>query len=216
MKLMNIDKEIPKYFYVFLDFKGDFGVVHKNNFKLTKKLTSGLINNMMNETYLENYINGKQKYLPFIPSSDIPISPTSFAFNIVNNYALEYNLEQHRYRNFGKYPSRLSAIYAFGDYETCKRVNQMYGWDLKTVKKFRLLENGMLQDLFRITKHNMEIVSCLRGFDCRFFSEEDQEKIYEHYWSGKGNLTLNNYGQNYNAGEIYEYLIDGILELVEE
>ena len=29
MKLMNLDKEIPKYFYVFLDFKGDFGIAHK-------------------------------------------------------------------------------------------------------------------------------------------------------------------------------------------
>ena len=171
---------------------------------------------MMNKTYLENYINGKQKYLPFIPSSDIQISPTSFAFNIVKNYALEYNLEQHRYTNFGKYPSRLSAIYAFGDYETCKRVNQIHGWDLKTVKKFRLLKNEIFQDLFRITRNNMEIVSCLRSLDCRFFSKEEQEKIYEHYWSGKGNLVLSNYGQNYNTGEIYEYLIEGVLELVEE
>lgn len=172
---------------------------------------------MFNSKYLENYINGKQKYLPFVPSNEVPFSPTSFSLNIVNNYTLEYNLELYRYANVNKYPSRLSAIYAFGDYETCKKVSELYeGWNINTVKKFKLKSLNGLDELVRVSKHNMEIVSYMRGLDCRFFPIEDQNIIYEHYWNGRGNLTLEKNGITYDTGEIYEYLIEGILELVED
>lgn len=109
----------------------------------------------------------------------MPNSPTSFSFNVVNDYALEYNLELYRYANECRYPSRMSAIYAFGDYGTCIEVNKKYNWDLKTVKKFKLLKNNELTDrLTRVTKHNMEIISYMRGVDCRFFTLEEQNKVY--------------------------------------
>ena len=216
MKLINVDEEIPEYFYVFLNFNNSLGHMHLNNFNLTKSISSGLINNMFNNTYLENYINGMQKYLPFVPSNEVPSSPTSFSLNVVNEYTLEYNLELYRYVNVNKYPSRLSAIYAFGDYETCKKVSELYGWNINTVRKFRLKELKGLEKLVRVSKHNMEIISYIRGLDCRSFPIKAQNIIYEHYWKGKGNLTLEKNGETYSTGEIYEYLIEGIIELVED
>lgn len=216
MKLCNKDENIPEYFYIFLDFNGPLGPMHLNNFNLTKRISSGLINNMFDSNYLQHYLDGTQKYLYFIPSKEVPNSPTSFSLSVVDNYALEYNLELYRFANVSKYPSRLSAIYAFGDYETCEKVSKVYKWDISTVKKFKLVNIKEMKDLIRVSKHNMEIVSYMRGLDCRFFSIEDQDKIYEHYWNGKGNLKLIKDDIEYSTGEIYEYLIEGILELVEE
>jgi len=217
MKLLNINEEIPEYFYIFLDFNDSFGFMHWNNFNLSKKIYSGaIINSELNLEFKNNYLIGKQKYLPYIPSEEAPLSRTSFSLNIVNNYTLEYNLELYRYSNVCKYPSRLSAVYAFGNYETCIQVSKKYNWDLNTVKKFKLVNSEEIRNLCRVTKNNMEIISYMRGLDCRFFSREDQNRIYEHYWEGKGNLRLVKNNKEYNTGIIYEYLIEGILELVEE
>ena len=220
MKLVNRDEEIPKYFYIFLHFNdGITGWVHKNNFDLDHKIRSGAILNgcALDGKYLARYMDGTQKYAPFIPSptEEVPISPTSFSLNIAKDYAVEYNVEMYRHMNVGKYPSRFSAIYAFGDYETCKVVSAKYGWNLNNVRKFKLYDDESLKLFYRISKHNMEIISYLRGIDSRNFSTEDQGRIYKHYWDGEGNLDFQIDGKKYSSGEIYEYLIEGVLELVD-
>lgn len=40
------------------------------------------------------------------------------------------------------FPSRLGALYAFADLDTCVKVSQKYGWNVKEVKKFKLF-SGM-------------------------------------------------------------------------
>ena len=217
MKLLNVDEDIPEYFYIFLNFNDAFGFMHWNNFNLTKKIFSGaIINSEVSNDYRIKYLKGEQQYLPFVLAENQPPSNTSFTLNIISEYSLEHNLELYRYANINQYPSRLSAIYAFGDYETCIKVSKLYKWDINTVKKFKLVSNIEIQNLIRVTKHNMEIISYMRGLDCRFFPREEQDKIYKHYWSGRGNLKLIKDCNEYDTGEIYEYLIEGILELVEE
>lgn len=217
MKLLNVDEEIPEYFYIFLDFNGTFGFMHENNFNLTKKIFSGaVINSEISTDYRVRYLKGEQQYLPFVLSENRPLSQTSFSFNVVNNYLLEYNLELYRYAYANKYPSRLSAVYAFGDFETCVKVSNLYNWDINTVKKFKLVSNTLVKDLVRVSKNNMQIISFMRGLDCTSFSREDQHEIYTHYWNGEGDLKLMKDNKEYNTGEIYEYLVEGILELVEE
>jgi hypothetical protein len=64
------------------------------------------------------------------------VSP--YARTAVTDYMLEYNAEEVRRREFPTCPSRLSAVFAFGDWESCEHVNAKYCWDDSSVQKFHL------------------------------------------------------------------------------
>ncbi len=219
MKLINKNEEAPEYYYIFLNFdNGITGFVHKHNFELDHKLRSGFVHNLgLDNKYIERYMNGTQKYIVTNQNEndELPKSPTSFLLGCTDNYGLEHNIEIYRYNNVGVYPSRFSALFAFGDYETCKVVSDKYGWDLEEVRKFKLCSDGALKPFYRVSKHNMEIISALRAIDMNSVSVKEQDSIYKQYWNGdaRGNLVIN--GETYNIGEIYEYLIEGTLEMVE-
>ncbi|MGN6268186.1 MAG: hypothetical protein ACTHM5_21090 [Ginsengibacter sp.] len=78
---------------------------------------------------------------------------------------LNGTVELSRRYNFPLYPSRLSATYAFEDYNSCVVVNKKYQWDLSTVRRFKLNPHP-----FNIVaKVNMEIISLEDmqiGFQC--------------------------------------------------
>jgi hypothetical protein len=80
----------------------------------------------------------------------VALSP--YFLTAINNYRIEYDAEVHRERFHSIYPSRLSAIYAFADYETCIAVNKKYDWPLSEAHRFRLIEHP----LNRVVKVNME------------------------------------------------------------
>ncbi len=130
---------------------------------------------------------------------------------------MEYDAELCRKYYYPKYPSRLSAIFAFGDYETCKKVNRKYGWDLSTVKKFRL----NIDNLIRVIKVNMEIVSLMRtAYKIGFFDDKTKDDIWKKYWNGTGDIDLElpdveSERKIYHSGEIFEYLIEGKPVLIE-
>ena len=216
IKTVNTNEKIPNIFYIFCNFNNP---ICNHNIKFTKQIISGAFCNFeTTPNFTDNYLNGTQNYLPFIKSNKAPLSPSFYCHGMTNDYSLEYNLELYRYNNHSKYPSRLSAVYAFGDFNDCKKVSKLYGWDIKSVKKFKLKED-VTDKLIRISKHNMEIISYMRGLDCRLFSIQDQDLIYNKYWNGCGNINMekiiNNKPIKLNTGEIYEYLIEGILELIE-
>ena len=50
----------------------------------------------------------------------------------------EYALEYIRRKKYKKYPSRFSCLYAFGDYESCKKVSELKKWPLENVKKYKI------------------------------------------------------------------------------
>lgn len=218
IKLMNTGLACPEEFFIFCaEDKPD--TVH--NLTFTKTFTSAAFTGCsMNRDFLNKYLDGSASYLPFLPAKTDCNVLSPYCVTAINNYRVEYDAEICRKAYFPKYPSRLSAIFAFGDKETCHKVVDKYGeeWrDIKTVKKFRLIETP----LTRVVKVNMEIISLAR--DAYRISYSDQnvlDTIWRQYWSGGGNMRLELPNANFRrgvkeSGEIYEYLIEGVMELVD-
>jgi len=206
---------IQNEFYVFVNKYRPITVL---NLKNTKCFTSAAYSNCsLDNNFLKKYLEGFVDYLPFIPNKkDLKIiSP--YCLSAINDYRLEYDAELCRKYYYPKYPSRLSAIFAFGDYETCKKVERKYGWDLSTVKKFRL----DIDNLTRVIKVNMEIVSLMRIANIISFSDnKTKNDIWKNYWDGTGDIDLElpdvvSERKIYSSSVIFEYLIEGKLVLVE-
>ena len=68
----------------------------------------------------------------------------------VSNYNLEHSLDRLRRNSFPTYPSRLSGLYAFGDFESCIEANKRYGWSLAEVLKFKLANLGSLNEIVKV------------------------------------------------------------------
>jgi hypothetical protein len=130
---------------------------------------------------------------------------------------VEYDAEQTRLRCNPILPSRLSAIYAFGDYESCKQVSVKYpGWSLAEVERFRLLPH--LSN--RVVRVNMEIVSLARvAYRSASWTAAQIEGFWRSYWSGGGSISVELpvdgvHFERCDSGEIWEYLIEGALERI--
>jgi hypothetical protein len=153
-KLMNVDLECPKEFFIFCNPNNPTTVL---NLKYAKTFTSGAFSNFpISNEFLKKYIEGTATYLPFLPTQDYDCKVFSeYRLSAINEYRIEYLAEVYRQRNFPKYPSRLSAVFAFGDYDSCIKADKKYHWDLSTVRKFKLIDSPYN----RIIKANMEIIS---------------------------------------------------------
>lgn len=131
----------------------------------------------------------------------------------MNEYRIEWDAEQTRRRHFPQKPSRLSAIYAFGDEQTCVEVNRKHEWPLETVRKFTLVNP---EGNARATKVNMEVVSLMRfAYPLAAWSAAKLDNIWAHYWSGNGNISVEapdlRQGQAWrrmDSGVIWEWLIE--------
>jgi hypothetical protein len=213
MLTMNTNEKAPDTFYVFLHFGGLLGQMHKHNYQLAHKIFSAGLINLETKAYnYQDFIDGDINYLPYV-STGVPVGTcSSFMMQTINNYYVEYCLEWFRKQNYKKYPSRFSGIYAFGDYESCEKVSQTHGWNLDSVKQFKLTS------CLKIAKMNMEIVSFMRGIFLQGFSQKDQELMCKAYWDGLENFQAISPiigGENVlESGCIYEYLIEGCLEEV--
>lgn len=86
------------------------------------------------------------------------------------------------------------------------------------MKKFKLINTPPLT---RVVKVNMEIISLARlAYRISSLNKETKEFIWKNYWSGSGNITTELPGVHskkdiYDSGEIYEYLIEGLVKLDE-
>ena len=208
-KLMNVDLECPDEFFIFCDRYNPMTV---HNLTFTKTFTSAAFTNCsFNREFLKEYLAGSVNYLPFLPAKSDCDVLSPYCLTAMNDYRIEYDAEICRKKYYPKYPSRLSSVFAFGDYEICKIVTNKYRWDLTTVKKFNLIENP----LTRVIKVNMEIVTLARYAYRISHSEEDElDNLWRHYWSGGGNIQKelpepNFSRKKYDSGEIFEYLIEG-------
>jgi hypothetical protein len=160
---------------------------------------------------------GKVRYLPYelCQMDQLTISP--YFLSAINDYRVEYDAEVYRFKYYPLYPSRLSAIYAFGDYETCKVVSKKYKWDINSVEKFNLIDFP----LTRIVKVNMEHVSLARqAYRIAAMSEAEINSIWNSYWSNFGNIKIElpavGFTRNiYDSGVIWEYLIEGTVKHIE-
>ena len=168
--------------------------------------------------FRKDYINGTATYLPFETAEPSCKALSIYTFGVINNYRIEYDAEQYRLAYCPLYPSRLSAVYAFGDYESCIAVNRKYGWNLSEIREFTLVPHP----LTRIAKLNMEIVSLARQSYMNLPINRDLiHEIWKNYWSGNNDTRIEAYNETKcevlaESGVIWEYLIEGFVDLVEE
>lgn len=215
IKLINTTGEVPKEFYVFVNTKD---AIVKNNIEITKCMLSAAFSQLSlgNESFIRNYLTGNLDYLNYHTEGRF-VSMYFAQPKTKQEWQLEHDCELYRKQNFPLYPSRLSACYAFGDYETCLHVSRKYGWDINTVKKFRLEETFFN----RVAKVNMEIISL--GRSCYLSdvirNSQTQNNLWKSYWTGEESITMNppnpEGGELIDSGIIWEYLIEGKLLLIE-
>jgi len=213
-KTMNTQESLPEYFYVFVDMDN---MITNHNLTITKCLSSSIIGGLSDLEIFNSYMNGTIDYLPFIPNPNVARKPISmFQNTITSDYRTEYNCEIFRKHYFPLFPSRLSAIYAFGDYESCERATKMYHWNINNLKKFKLEDNPFN----RVVKVNMEIVSWERTANrISSLDHNMEEQIWLAYWNGEsgGIFELPTiYGRDrFEVKTLWEYLIEGRIKLAD-
>jgi len=207
-------------FFVFADMSN---VVCWNNLRFTRSIcSSGLAAAESHPSFRDAYLAGTANYVPFVPNNARTSGFVSmFTLNAQSMYEVEYDAEYVRSTEFPLLPSRLSAVYAFGSEKDCRKAHEVYGWDLADLRRFRL-QRGPLT---RVHRANMEIVSLMRlALPRASWSREDRDAIWRHYWSGGGSFSAEipvirdgaPGRQSFDSGEIWEYLIEGRLDLTGE
>lgn len=216
MQCINIAESIPDEFFVFVNLQN---FITKNNYQNSKTFHSAAFGELsLQGDFLEKYIKGTINYLPFVINQDRSLHSISpFHNSITADYRTEYNVEIARRYNYPLYPSRLSATYAFGDYNSCIEVNKKYNWDLSTVQIFRLNHHP----LNRVAKVNMEIISLERHASrVSTIDQKTCDFIWKHYWTGQGKMqmelpSLNMTMEKYDSGILWEYLIEGSITCID-
>jgi len=214
--LCNSSDPMPECFFVFVNMNNP---ITKQNIQATHGITSGSIGEIFaSEKLQDKYENGTIDYTPYIPNGSVDIHGLSMhSVNSGSSYRIEYNCELYRrqHEKTKLYPSRMSCIYAFSDYKSCVDAANKYHWDINSVKEFMLVKLPYT----RVAKVNMEVISLIRGSEpIATINPEEQEKIWGHYWSGGGNMSIarsTEYEELSNSGVIWEYLVEGRLELIE-
>jgi hypothetical protein len=196
--------------------------IEKADVSFSEKYLKGIISayspGQNNADFVKKYKEGTLDYLPFNYNFNCDVNFVSmFTNSVTSSYNTEYNCEVFRRLNYQLYPSRLSSCYAFGDFESCIEVNRLYNWDLNSVRKFKLIPH----EDNRVAKVNMEIVSLTRtANNISVLSIETIQKIWDSYWAGKGNISLelpmlDGNMATIESGVLWEYLVEGILTLVD-
>lgn len=211
-RLMNVEEDIPKEFYIFVN---RLNPLTKHNFDLNGKLVSSAFGSLdAIPEFLPKYLQGTVRYLPYEPCTMDPRMVSPYFVSAINDYRIEYDAEVFRERHYPFLPSRLSAIYAFGDMASCELVARKYRWPIDTVRKFQLVEHP----LNRIAKVNMEHVSLAR-LAYRISMIENTDSIWQAYWTGQGNLPMmlpdiNFQPKHHDSEVIWEYLIEGFVQSI--
>lgn len=201
-----LSRRLPDEFFIFVN---QANPVAENNYRLTKTFSSRFAGR------LQPLDDAQADPMPFIPNPNVDPSLNPFVLSVTNDYEIEWNAELGREVFAPQAPSRMSAIYAFGDVESCQAVGAKYGWPLKSVRRFELVNSAEA----RVVRVNMEVVSLLRGVNrLASWSAEDHQAIWSHYWTGHGELSLQvpdtRAGQawaTHTSGVIWEYLIEGVV-----
>jgi len=192
-----------------------------HNLHVTKCIISSSIAAVSSDSaFAEAYAKGTAVYAPYVPNGSRSSGFISrFSINATGSYTIEYDAENTRFNEFPLKPSRFSSVFAFATEEDCQKANRLYGWDLAQVKKFRLADLPGT----RVHRANMEIISLMRAVQPRAsWGEEDRRSVWRHYWSGGGSIKVevpvmkdgSPNRQWFDSGEIWEYLIEGRLDLV--
>jgi hypothetical protein len=165
------------------------------------------------------YDSGEIDLLPFKLNPEQYPNVSPFVVKLMTEQWIEYEAERIRRQLYPSVPSRLSAIYAFGDAESCVAVARKYGWDLSTVRRFMPAPTRPM----RAVRVNMEVVSLMRTTRrLASWEAEDADAIWSHYWRGDGDLQIQTPDTEtlgatrvWESGVTWEWLIEGRLEAVD-
>lgn len=192
--------EYPSRLYVFVD-RSNF--VTANNIAVTGVFTSA-----------DPLLLGRDN-LPFVPNPEFGGGLTPFLSRTISEYRVEYDAELARRRHAPDAPSRLTAVYAFGDEESCRVAVGRHGWDPSEVQVFTLVPGTAL----RVRRVNMEIVSLARAVYHRAaWSHDDIDALWRAYWQGAEDFAVEmptpRGHESKRSGCLWEYLIEGAIRLV--
>jgi hypothetical protein len=202
--------EAPPELFIFVDRTS---LATRNNYELTGGFTSRCAELIATPDGARQYDAGEIDLLPFRQNPDQYPFLSPFVLRLITEQWIEYEAERLRRTLCPWAPSRMSAVYAFGDREACVEVASKYGWDLRSVRRFKPLMELPL----RAIRVNMEIVSLMRGiYRLASWDVEASNHIWSQYWLGSENLQLDTPGtegfgtrRTWNSGAIWEWLIEG-------
>lgn len=196
-KLCNADSQAPDEYFVFVDPKN---FMARNNLAVGVFTSAAFLSCTMDMGFLEKYLRGTVRYLPFEPTSSDIMAVSPFMLSSIAGYKIEYDFEVLREKHFPLFPSRLSATYAFGSWEDCVLAKERHGWQLSEVRRFRLRDTP----LNRVAKVDMEIISAARTTHSPV-----PDHVCSLYWAGQPGLIN-------GRPPLWEYLIEGSLERIDE
>jgi hypothetical protein len=204
--------EHPKDFFIFIDRTS---MMTRHQYDLMGAFTSRCAELLVSPAELHKLDTGQIDLLPFKQNPDQYPFLSPFVVKLMTEQWVEYEAERLRQARCPKCPSRLSAIYAFGDEATCIEVAKKYKWNLHSVRRFELAP-GLP---YRAVRVNMEVVSLMRTvFRLATWQVEDADRIWSHYWASEGNLQvqtpdIEGFGGKriWDSGVVWEWLIEGRL-----
>ena len=187
----------------------------RNNLDLTGGFSSRCADLLMTKAGAVKYDSCEVDLLPFKQNPDQYPWLSPFVVRLIAEQWVEYEAERLRKTLCPRAPSRLSAIYAFGDSESCREAARKYGWDLRSVRRFKPAPDLPL----RAVRVNMEVVSLMRRiYRLASWQVEDADHIWTHYWQGGENLQLETpdlqgfVGRRvWDSDVIWEWLVEGRL-----
>lgn len=205
------NEDAPSEVYIFVN---QLHPMVRWNFNINGRFQSGGCSSATSPQGLQHYVEGKLNFCPFVPRDLGNVSPSPYCLSAISDYWIEYDADYWRERVNRLFPSRLSAVFAFGDLESCRLVCTKYGWPIDQVHKFKI-GDWRIGDLSltRIVKVNMEIVSLLRMAFSRSCLQ-DTESVWRHYWSGGDKATVRIPDGEFQCETIWEYLIDGYVDRI--
>ena len=193
--------KIPEKFYIFQLYNENNYIdrYYKENFIKTNIIKSA--------TFIKGQKVEDTNYLDFF-NPQYTNAYSKFGIENINN-EFEIKLEKYRKKYFPQLPSRYSCIFAFESYEMCELVSQCYHWNLMEVNCFKP------NKIIAIKRVNMEIISALKDM-YNLFDEESLKSYFNMYFSGEliKDIVYPSDNKKISFSPIYEYLIEGELELV--
>lgn len=225
MKLLNAFEVAPDCFYI--SCNEDFS----DNENGCRILQSGIFDNIEDLSIKEKYSTGELNYL--INNKGAYSTELTETNEVVNRRVSgcdpsEELIEQYRRTLSPLFPSRISCVFAFDNYEICRICKEKYSWEHGKIRKYRLIEDKAT----RVIRCNMEIISTFRELLVDTNQKNVPNLFYNsygdlcrNYWFGTGSIDFgifvsddNVYKSNVNGRcrALWEYLIEGRLELVEE
>ena len=137
-----------------------------------------------------------------------PFLVSTLARGVDAELRFEEDAEAHRRRLNGLLPSRLSAVYVFGDDQSCREASARHHWPMHEVQRFKL-------DDFpgtRVARLNMEIVSWARGLHASgLLTPALTREIWDAYWHGRVGVAPDRLPPGFPTAPtpIWEFLIEG-------